>query len=114
MVRYGFSVLDHRREQDVQRQEERARPQQPAPALQFGTLGWASAMGNQAVARIARETAEEEIPAEAEAAAAEAMPPELLEEPGAEPAGAEPAAAAGPEVERAQGIPEDLPEELPA
>ena len=107
-------MLDHRREQESERQEERARPQQPAPALQFGTPVWASAMGNQAVARLARQAAEEEeVPAEAEAAAAEAMPPELLEEPGAEAAG-EPAAAAGPEVEGEGGIPEDLPEELPA
>ena len=69
-------MLDRRREQDVERHEERARPQQPAPALQFGTLGWASAMGNQAVARLAREPAEEEVPAEAEA---EEAPPEALE-----------------------------------
>ena len=54
------SVLDHRRERDAERQQGRERPKQPTPALQFGTRDWASAMGNQAVARLARQAAEEE------------------------------------------------------
>jgi hypothetical protein len=94
-------VLDHRREQDVERQQERARAPQPAPALQFGTLGWASAVGNQAVARIARQPADELEGAEAEAE-------EPLEADAAE-------AELGEEAEsEAEMIPDDLPDELPA
>jgi hypothetical protein len=97
-------VLDRKRDPKVERGEERARTPAPAPPLQVGTLGWASAVGNQAVARaaragVAREVAEEE-PAELDAApeadaGAEAAP-ELEAQPEAE----------GPALE-------DLPEELP-
>jgi hypothetical protein len=106
-------VLDHRREQDVERQQERARPPQPAPALQFGTLGWASAMGSQAVARIARQPVEELEAPEAEAQEAEAPEAAADAEIGAE---AE-LAPEGPEAEAPESegemIPDDLPDELP-
>jgi hypothetical protein len=85
-------VLDHRRERQAELQQERERPKVPAPALQFGTLGWASAVGNQAVARIARQPVEE----------AEAPGDEL------EPAAMEPEAG-----EAAEMIPDELPDELP-
>ncbi len=97
----------------LERGEERARPAAPAPPLQAGTLGWASAVGNQAVARaaasrtsVAREVAEEEAPeAEAEAEAGAEAEPEV----GAEAEGPE---AEGAEAEGAEGLGE-LPEELP-
>lgn len=97
-------MLDHRREQDVERRQERERPKAPTPALQFGTLGWASAVGNQAVARIARQPVEETEEVEAEAAEA---PLEGLEAGALEP-------EAGEEAEsEAEMIPDDLPDELP-
>ena len=81
-------MLDRRREQDVER-ERAPRPPEPVPALQVGSLGWASAVGNQAVARLARATAEQE-------------PPAVVED------------APGMELED-EDVPalEDLPEELP-
>jgi hypothetical protein len=92
-------VLDRKRDPEVERSgEERARPATPAPPLTVGTLGWASAVGNQAVARaaasratVAREEAELEEP-EAET---EEAPPEMAAE------------AEGPAVEE---LPEELPE----
>jgi hypothetical protein len=92
-------VLDRKRDPEVERSgEERARPATPAPPLTVGTRGWASAVGNQAVARaaasrttVAREEAELEEP-EAEA---EEAPPEMAAE------------AEGPTVEE---LPEELPE----
>jgi hypothetical protein len=98
--RYGFAVLDRRRDPEVEHGgKERARPAvTPAPPLTVGTLGWASAVGNQAVARaaasrtaVAREEAELEEP-EAEI---EEAPPEMEAEPG------------GPAAEE---LPEELPE----
>ncbi len=104
------SVLDHRREQDAERQQGRERPKQPTPALQFGTRDWASAVGNQAVARIARQPVEELEEAEAESAVAEAPADEA--EAGMAPEGAE--AEVGEEAEsEAEMIPDDLPDELP-
>lgn len=104
------SVLDHRRERDAERQQGRERPKQPTPALQFGTRRWASAMGNQAVARIARQPVEELEEAEAESAVAEAPVDEA--EAGMAPEGAE--AEVGEEAEsEAEMIPDDLPDELP-
>ena len=101
MVRYGSSVLDHRREQETERRQHRERPKEPAPALQFGTLGWASAVGNQAVARIARQPVEEAEELEAEA------PADDLEAGALEP-------EEGEEVEsEAETIPDDLPDALP-
>ena len=88
--RYGSAVLDRKRDPEVERGEEKARPAAPAPPVQVGTLGWASAVGNQAVARaaasratVAREEAEEEVPEveeEAPEAEAEPVPEELPEE----------------------------------
>ena len=106
-------MLDHRREQDAERQQGRERPKQPTPALQFGTRDWASAVGNQAVARIARQPVEEleEAEAETESAVAEA-PVDEAEAAGMAPAGAE--AEMGEEAEsEAEMIPDDLPDELP-
>jgi hypothetical protein len=87
-------VLERRRESEYERDDRRARPPEPAPPLRVGTLGWASAVGNQAVARLARQTAEQEAP-EAEA--------------GMEPAPEE----EGPEGEGEEPAAEELPDELP-
>jgi hypothetical protein len=60
-----------------EREEDRAtatRPPEPAPPEPVGALDWASAMGNQAVARLARQAVEMEAP---EAEAEEAPPPEV-------------------------------------
>ena len=69
------------RERDAERQ---ARPPEPAPPapVRSGALDWASAMGNQAVARLARQAAEPEAAEETEVAEAEteeAPPAELAE-----------------------------------
>lgn len=87
-------MLDRKRDPEVERSgDERARPAAtPAPPLTVGTLGWASAVGNQAVARaaasragVAREAAElepeeaEAPEAEAEGLAVEELPEELPE-----------------------------------
>ena len=77
-------MLERSRDPEAERGAKRARRPEPAPPLQFGTLGWASAMGNQAVARLARQSAE---------------PPELEEE--------------VEETEEAGPVLEELPEELP-
>jgi hypothetical protein len=72
---------------DISREREddratRTRPPEPAPAEpeRIGSLSWASAIGNQAVARLARQAMEPEV-AEAETAEAEeaevAPPPEV-------------------------------------
>ena len=86
-------MLDRSHETEAERGATRARPPEPAPPLQFGTLGWASAMGNSAVARIARQSVD--------------APPELALE---EDAGAmlEPEDGAEPGLAI-----EELPEELP-
>ncbi|HEY6889041.1 MAG TPA: hypothetical protein VI300_14715 [Solirubrobacter sp.] len=91
-------MLDRRRDPEVQRSgEERARPAvAPAPPLTAGTLGWASAVGNQAVAR---------------AAASRAVVARDAEEPELE---GEEAEAEAPEETEAEGpAVEELPEELP-
>ena len=66
------------RERDAERQ---VRPPEPAPPehARSGALDWASAMGNQAVARLARQAAEPEEAEVAEAEADEAAPAELAE-----------------------------------
>jgi hypothetical protein len=95
-----LAVLDRKRDPEVERSgEERARPATPAPPLTVGTLGWASAVGNQAVARaaasrtaVAREEAEPEL--EGEESEAEAEAPGETE-------------AEGPAAEE---LPEELPE----
>src|SRR5687767_2671851 len=79
---YGRATMDLSRE----REEDRAatsRPPEPAPAQaeRPGWLEWASAMGNQAVARLARQAMEPEVEeaegAEIEAEAEEAPPAEV-------------------------------------
>ena len=74
---YGRAIMEHSRE----REEERAtsvRPPEPAPpeAVRAGSLDWASAIGNQAVARLARQTLGHEE-SESESEAEEAPPPEV-------------------------------------
>ena len=66
------------RERDAERQ---ARPPEPAPPapVRSGALDWASAMGNQAVARLARQAVEPEETEVAEAETEEAPPAELAE-----------------------------------
>ena len=63
-----------------EREDERttsSRPPEPAPAP-AGPMEWASAMGNQAVARLARQATEPELETEpAEAEADEAAPAEV-------------------------------------
>ena len=61
--------------------EQQTRPPEPAPPVpaRSGALDWASAMGNQAVARLARQAAEPEEAEVAEAEAEEAPPAELAE-----------------------------------
>ena len=64
-----------------EREEDRAattRPPEPAPAQpeHAGSLDWASAMGNQAVARLARQAMEPEV----EEAEAEEAPPAEVEQ----------------------------------
>ena len=66
-----------------EREEERVpstRPPEPAPpeAVRPGSLDWASAMGNQAVARLARQAIDhEDEAAESEAEAEPDAPPEV-------------------------------------
>ena len=91
-------MLDRRRESEYERDEQRARPPEPAPPLQVGTLGWASAVGNQAVARLARQTTEQEPP-EDEAEAGAGVEPGVEDE--------------RPEAEGEAPAAEELPDELP-
>ena len=67
-----------------EREEDRltaTRPPEPAPPQQTGAgaLGWASAIGNQAVARLARQASEPEEAEAAESEAEEAPPPEVAQ-----------------------------------
>jgi hypothetical protein len=57
------------------------RPPEPAPEpARAGSMEWASAMGNQAVARLARQAMDTEVEQEApEAEAEEAPPPEVAQ-----------------------------------
>jgi hypothetical protein len=90
----------------------RQRSAEPAPPPRFGTPEWASAVGNAAVARLARARLEQE-PAEAAGAAASAvadLPPEEPE-PAVAPGAAE--AEAGAEALGADLAAEELPEQLP-
>ena len=66
--------LSREREDD----RETTRPPEPAPQPAGpGSLQWASAIGNQAVARLARQAMEPEVEEEAEAEAEEAPPAEV-------------------------------------
>jgi len=62
-----------------EREETAVRPPEPAPEqARAGSLDWASAVGNQAVQRLARQAMEPEAePALEEAEAEEAPPPEV-------------------------------------
>jgi hypothetical protein len=95
-------LMDHlQRERDVEPVNSHGE-EPPAPAsVPAGSLAWASAVGNQAVQRLAREA----MP-EAEEAEAEEAPPEVA---AMEAAGIGPAEAAG--LEAVDDLAED---ELPA
>jgi hypothetical protein len=76
---------DRQEEREHRAQEQAARAPQPPPAVQAESLMWASAVGNQAVQRLARQhaaTAEEEPPTVApeEAPGEEAAPPAEADE----------------------------------
>jgi hypothetical protein len=65
-----------------EREDERTattRPPEPVPAP-AGPMQWASAMGNQAVARLARQAMEPELEEEAPEAEAEEAPPAEVEQ----------------------------------
>jgi hypothetical protein len=65
-----------------EREDERtatSRPPEPVPAP-TGPMEWASAMGNQAVARLARQAMEPELEEEAPEAEAEEAPPAEVEQ----------------------------------
>lgn len=80
-------------ERDEEAVRATIRPPEPAPpAVSPGSMAWASAVGNQAVARLARQADLEAIEAEAEAIAVEEAP-------------------AGPDEEIAATI-EELPEDV--
>jgi hypothetical protein len=67
--------LEH--QQDVESEHATPRPPEPEPApLAPGSMEWASALGNQAVARLARQAAPESEGEEAESA--EAGPEEAI------------------------------------
>jgi hypothetical protein len=66
--------LSRERDDDAVRRE----PEAPAPeTVQAGSLAWASAVGNQAVQRLARQELETEELAEPEAEAEEGEPEEV-------------------------------------
>ena len=58
--------LSRERDEDSVR-DVRSEPPAPEPAPQAGSLAWASAIGNQAVQRLARQSLDEEEGAEEEA-----------------------------------------------
>jgi hypothetical protein len=65
-----------------EREDERSattRPPEPLPA-QAGPMEWASAMGNQAVARLARQATEPELETEPEEAEADEVAPAEVQE----------------------------------
>jgi hypothetical protein len=80
---------------DLERQTEEAQPAPPAPVQRPEQLAWASAVGNQAVQRLARSVAVARQPAEEEQA------PEEEEQ----------AAEASPEGEPEAAAEEELPED---
>ncbi len=100
--------MDRYRVSQDERALARARKPEPPAPVRAGSLEWASAVGNAAVARLARQTAT----AEPEAAA-----PEEVEAPESESseaaAGPETADAAGAEAAGAALDPDAMPDELP-
>ncbi len=84
------------------------RPPEPAPDPgRAGTMEWASAMGNQAVARLARQAMEPELAEEAPEAEAEEAPPAEMEQLESQGIGADALAGLGAVDELAE---DDLPE----
>ncbi len=86
------------------------RPPEPAPEPgRAGTMEWASAMGNQAVARLARQAMEPELAEEAPEAEAEAeeAPPAEMEQLESQGIGADALAGLGAVDDLAE---DDLPE----
>ena len=86
------------------------RPPEPAPEpAQAGSMEWASAMGNQAVARLARQALEPELETEASEAESEAeeAPPAEVEQLEAEGIGMDALASLGAVDDMAEG---DLPD----
>jgi hypothetical protein len=86
------------------------RPPEPAPDPgRAGSMEWASAMGNQAVARLARQAMEPELAEEAPEAEAEAeeAPPAEMEQLESQGIGADALAGLGAVDELAE---DDLPE----
>ena len=101
-----------RRRSSREREDERTttRPPEPAPEpAQAGPMEWASAMGNQAVARLARQAMEPELETEAPEAEAEAeeAPPAEVEQLEAEGIGMDALASLGAVDDMAEG---DLPD----
>ena len=93
----------------LEREDERTattRPPEPAPAP-TGPMEWASAMGNQAVARLARQASEPELEEEAPEAEAEEAPPAEVEQLEAEGIGMDALTGLGAVDDMAEG---DLPE----
>ena len=91
-----------------EREDERTattRPPEPEPA-QAGPMEWASAMGNQAVARLARPAIEPELETEAPEAEAEEAPPAEIEQLEAEGIGMDALASLGAVDDMAE---DDLP-----
>ena len=74
---YGRTTMHEAREHE-EVPSTGARPPEPAPpdAVRAGSLDWASAIGNQAVARLARQSMEHED-TETESEAEAAPPPEV-------------------------------------
>ena len=93
------------RERDAERQ---TRPPEPAPpeAMRSGALDWASAMGNQAVARLSRQAVLHDE-SEVEESEAEEAPPAELEELEAQGIGMDALAGLSAVDDMAEG---DLPE----
>jgi hypothetical protein len=93
--KYGPTMRHPSRELDREKDEAdvmgEAAPPAPAPAVQPGSMEWASAVGNQAVQRLARQSVAREAVAEEE---------EEMDEEGGEAA---PAVQAGPEGGGAAG-----------
>ena len=75
---YGRATMHAPREREEERVSS-TRPPEPAPpeAHRPGSLDWASAMGNQAVARLARQAIDHEDEAPEAESEAEAAPPEV-------------------------------------
>jgi hypothetical protein len=79
---FGPATLERAREREADRQTPRAPEPVPAEPMRDRALDWASAIGNQAVARLVRQAAEPdmtEMDAPEGEAEEEAVPPEVQE-----------------------------------